>query len=338
MHFAFFILTLLTSFAGASSDFSGFTLGLGTSDAVTFDLTANVSPNPWLLFSKTGNVYLDNNNSVAKVTSGGTPSIITSQFSFLYGKVDWIAKVSAGLVVTSFKLSAAETGLGILVGGETNNKITTTYNGKYNDNDIFQVPEDLSNAYHKFTIEWSASSISWYVDDQCYRTLEISSFTDQADINNWPTTPTTVNFMIESIAAPSTYTHEADLSSITVQDSTGARFYDGSSGKVVGTNSGNSYTCKGVTYDFPDAFQQVINEKYPETVPTTTFAPTQIPSESVPNAQNTGISYSTLSSSIQTPTTSSATINQKNSAPLSLSTYSIPFLSTFFLVLFSCAF
>lgn len=240
----FFLFSLcLFSFTSASSDFTSYSFGLGTTNKRSFSFSSknSKSSEPWKVFSRTGSkASLSSDLAVCTIqpsSKDNTNSIITSNFGLQYGQVDWVAKVAAGPVLTSFKLSAAHSGTGLLVSGYKPNQIMGSYNGTHYDKDIIQVlgTTNLSEAFHKYSIIWTNEKITWLVDDQIYKILLKDTLTNQVDIANWPTTPNTVNFMIESISSDDdSNKYKSELKSVSVQDYTGGKYYEaGNSGSDV---------------------------------------------------------------------------------------------------------
>mgnify|MGYP004722138663 CR=1 FL=1 len=195
----------------ASSDFTGEAVGLGTTTATTFKFNNVDTPSIWKVFSRTGpQASTDLSQAVLTIEDAGKASIITSEFVMWYGRCDWVAKVAAGEVITSFKLSAAKSGLGLLISGAKPTQIIGSYNGTHADKDIIETYKDLSQEFHKYSMEWTSEKITWLVDDQIEKVMFKDQLTNPIDIANWPATPDTVNFVIESKASTDKTRHSAD--------------------------------------------------------------------------------------------------------------------------------
>lgn len=248
---------LLIACVTASSDFTDHAFGLGTTQAKTISFAENQSPKALTVFSTQGS-YLQSSDDIVLETyvKNTSPRIVTSKFALYYGRVDWVAKVAAGPVATSFKLSAAYSGTQLIVNGQKPTEIIGGYNGTHTDRDIVGIYKDLSLDFHKYSIEWTSDKLTWLVDDQIYKVTFKDSLTNPIDIANWPTTPETVNFMIEPIAS-SGYEGQkfrTYLKSVTVQDASGGSCYLSSNGNSAATTlTGSKFTVTGnKKVNYPD--------------------------------------------------------------------------------------
>lgn len=208
----------------ASNDFTAETIGLGTSQAVEFDFN---NKNIWKVYTRSleSQVVVSANETYLYVAEDQKPAIVTSGFSIMYGKADFMVKAAQGKAVTSCKISGAYSGVGMSVSGESPTKFTATYNGTYGEPDIINTGIDLTAYTNTWSIRYTPDVIMWYVNGKLLHEKYRSNFTNPVDIANWPTSPDTINVMLEQ-GEKDNVTNTATLSNIVVQDYTGGKYYE----------------------------------------------------------------------------------------------------------------
>lgn len=311
------ILLLLSSLAFASHDFTGHAFGLG-STARTFLFSKNTKPSPWDRFSTTGPMpELETGKAAVSVTDGGKPSIITSEFAMYYGKATWLAEVASGEAITSFKISGAYSGLGLLVSGTNTSTIICTYNGTDGPNDFIPVHMDLSKSFHTFSIEWTSTEINWEVDGVVYKSLNITSLTNPIDVENWPTTPDTINYMVESTNKHGSQKYTSYLQYITVQDYSGGVFYQYENNAIKVYQSGTTFqTTNGKTVTYPNTLlsSYVKRDDLAESISIISTLSSGISSTTTTLSGSTETSASSTETSASTSSTDCSAFSTKNNA------------------------
>ncbi|KAH8174943.1 glycosyl hydrolases family 16 domain-containing protein [Sarocladium implicatum] len=124
-----------------------------------------------------------------------------SDFYFFFGTVSAIAKAAKGTGIVSCVILESDDLDEIdweWLGGDVN-QVQTNYYGKgntttYNRGTYVDV-DDSQDTWHNYTIEWTSSHTTWYIDGAAVRTL---NFADAVGGTNYPQTPMRVRLGIWS--------------------------------------------------------------------------------------------------------------------------------------------
>ena len=170
---------------------------LGTNASFSFNSSSLPDPEVW---NVTGGLlqYQDNKPGAQfTITNPGDSPTITSAFYFLFGRVSVVMSAASGTgIVSSIVLESDdldEIDWEFLGGNDTHAE--TNFFGKgntttYNRDEWYPLPNNAApqEAYHNYTVTWTAESVDWYIDGQHVRRLASD---DPLTLNgkNYPQTP-----------------------------------------------------------------------------------------------------------------------------------------------------
>ena len=156
-----------------------------------------VNDGPSASFMRTGSstiVYDPQDGAEFTVAGSGSNPTLQSRFYIMFGKISVVARAAPGQgIVSSIVLQSDDLDeIDIEFVGNDAHQMQTNFFSKgdtstYDRGQYHQVGEDVTNDYHKFTIDWSPDVLKWYIDEQLLRTLH---FADKPDY--YPQTPMTV--------------------------------------------------------------------------------------------------------------------------------------------------
>jgi beta-glucanase (GH16 family) len=135
----------------------------------------------------------DSTNGVAfTITESGDAPTMASEFYFFFGTVSVVAKAANGTgIVSCFILESDD--LDEIdwewLGGDID-QVQTNYFGKGNttsyDRGTYVTVGDSQTTWHNYTLDWTSSATTWYLDGVAVRTL---NYADALDGQNYPQTP-----------------------------------------------------------------------------------------------------------------------------------------------------
>jgi beta-glucanase (GH16 family) len=150
-------------------------------------------PDTWTAASAT-NLTFGSNGAEFIITESGQAPTISTDFYFLFGRVDVKMKAAPGVgIVSSVVLESDD--LDEIdwewLGGDTT-QVETNFFGKGNttsyDRATYETVSTPQDSFHTYTVDWTSDRIEWIVDGATVRTL---ASTDALALNgkNYPQTP-----------------------------------------------------------------------------------------------------------------------------------------------------
>lgn len=148
-----------------------------------------------------GDANYDSNGLSFTIDKPKQAPTMQSDFYFFFGSISAVAKAAKGTGIVSCVILESDD-LDELdwewLGGD-NGQVQTDYFGKgnttaYNRGTTVNV-NDVQNTWHNYTIEWTSSQTTWYIDGAPVRTL---NFADAVGGTNYPQTPMRVKLGIWS--------------------------------------------------------------------------------------------------------------------------------------------
>ncbi|KAK0389967.1 hypothetical protein NLU13_3540 [Sarocladium strictum] len=138
-----------------------------------------------------GDANYDSNGLSFTIDKPKQAPTMQSDFYFFFGSISAVAKAAKGTGIVSCLDWE-------WLGGD-NGQVQTDYFGKgnttaYNRGTTVNV-NDVQNTWHNYTIEWTSSQTTWYIDGAPVRTL---NFADAVGGTNYPQTPMRVKLGIWS--------------------------------------------------------------------------------------------------------------------------------------------
>ncbi|KAK6063812.1 glycosyl hydrolase family 16 [Seiridium cupressi] len=126
------------------------------------------------------------------ITESGNAPTMQSNFYFFFGTVSAVVKASNGTGIVSCVILESDDLDEIdweWLGGDVD-QVQTNYFGKGNttsyDRGTYETVSDSQDTWHNYTIEWTSSYTTWYIDGSAVRTL---NYADAVDGTNYPQTP-----------------------------------------------------------------------------------------------------------------------------------------------------
>jgi beta-glucanase (GH16 family) len=135
------------------------------------------------------------------ITESGEAPTMQSEFYFFFGTVSAIVRAANGTGIVSCVILESDDLDEIdweWLGGDVD-QVQTNYFGKGNttsyDRGSYETVSDSQDTWHNYTIEWTSSYTTWYIDGSAVRTL---NYADAVDGKNYPQTPMRVKLGIWS--------------------------------------------------------------------------------------------------------------------------------------------
>lgn len=164
---------------------------LGTT--LTTDFTAGAA-SEWEPYEGTTITYDATNGAAFTIARAGNAPTVGLHKYIMFGKIDVVMRASTGAgIVSSFVLESGD--LDEIdwewIGSDRGN-VQTNFFGKGNtttyDRGAFHPMSDPTSAFHKYTIDWTAETLKWYIDDVLVRTV---AYGDALALGgkNYPQTP-----------------------------------------------------------------------------------------------------------------------------------------------------
>lgn len=160
-------------------------------EQVTIDFTKGAS-DFFTLADGTTLSYDAQNGAIFKIEAETNAPTITSKQYIFFGKVDVWLKASYGTgIVTSFVLQSDDLDeIDWEWLGSDNTQVQTNYFSKGDDSTYdrggFSGVGNPQNEWHKYTIDWTNSSLTWLIDDAPVRVL---TYADAKGGSTYPQTP-----------------------------------------------------------------------------------------------------------------------------------------------------
>lgn len=245
--------------------------------------------------------------------SGEAPTM-QSDFYFFFGTVSAIVKAANGTGIVSCVILESDDLDEIdweWLGGDVD-QVQTNYFGKGNttsyDRGTYETVGDSQDTWHNYTIEWTSSYTTWYIDGSAVRTL---NYEDAVDGTNYPQTPMRVKLGVWSASDSG--------SEGTIEWAGGAADYDNApftmyvkSITIQNSNPGSTYTYGDLTGDYTSIVIDAANA-------TTSNA---IESSSISSTSSTGSTNDTSSSNSSSNSSSSSSTSSSSGTSSTTSTSS----------------
>lgn len=160
-----------------------------SSSSYSVDFTQG-SSDDWTVTA--GSITYTDNGAEFTITESGDAPTIQSSFYIFFGQVSFIMRAASGTGIVSSAILESDDLDEIdweWLGGSVD-EVETNYFGKGNtttyDRAIYYDVSDTQTTTHNYTILWTSSYTTWYVDGTAVRTL---NYADALDGQNYPQTP-----------------------------------------------------------------------------------------------------------------------------------------------------
>ncbi|KAF2133167.1 glycoside hydrolase family 16 protein [Dothidotthia symphoricarpi CBS 119687] len=165
-------------------------IGLSVS-SYTHDFTADGADDlAWNVTS--GSVTYSSKGAAFTVSKSGDSPTIRSNWYIFFGRVSFVMKAASGTGIVSSAILQSDDLDEVdweWIGGSAD-KAQTNYFGKGNtttyDRAAWSATSDTQTTSHNYTIQWTQSATTWYIDGVATRTL---NYADAVSGRNYPQTP-----------------------------------------------------------------------------------------------------------------------------------------------------
>src|SRR5687767_5908163 len=148
-----------------------------------------------------GDASYDSSGLSFTIKKSGEAPTMQSEFYFFFGTVSAVVKAAKGTGIVSCVILESDDLDEIdweWLGGSVD-QVQTNYFGKGNttsyDRGTYEDVNDSQDTWHNYTIEWTSSYTTWYIDGSAVRTL---NYADAVSGKNYPQTPMRVKLGIWS--------------------------------------------------------------------------------------------------------------------------------------------
>ncbi|KAH6660935.1 concanavalin A-like lectin/glucanase domain-containing protein [Truncatella angustata] len=270
----------------------------------TVDFTAGENDD-WVMTY--GDASYDDTNGVSfTIDESGEAPTMQSNFYFFFGTVSAVVKAANGTGIVSCVILESDDLDEIdweWLGGDVD-QVQTNYFGKGNttsyDRGTYETVGDSQDTWHNYTIEWTSSYTTWYIDGSAVRTL---NYDDAVSGKNYPQTPMRVKLGVWSASDSG---NEG-----TIEWAGGETDYDDApftmhvqSITIQNYNPGTTYTYSDLTGDWTSI----------EIDATDATATNTTNTESISSSSSAGTTNSTSSNSTSSSSSSSGSSNSSGSS------------------------